>query len=263
MWWTLLLLPALTGTVAAQNTLPLFKNGALRVLILSGRNNHDWRSTTPALRQALLETGKFDVRVNEEPAGMSAETLAAYDVVVLDYNGPRWGRMAEAAIASFLRAGKGLVVVHGASWAFNGLEVLGDRHVKTGIMEPAWEEYARMVGGVWSMGPPVTAHGKRHVFEIRFVDREHPISRGLPARLQANDELYHSMHMQPGAKILATAFDDPAFNGTGKEEPILWTVVYGKGHVFHTTLGHDTTAIGEPAFLIPFLRGTEWAAAGK
>ena len=252
-----------TPAPTSHNTAPLFHKGAHRVLILSGRNNHDWRSTTPALRQALLKTGKFDVRVNEEPAGISAETLAAYDALVLDYNGPRWGYMAEEAVESFVRGGKGMVVVHGASWAFNGLEVLGDRHVKTGILEPSWKEYAHMIGGAWSLTPPVTGHGKRHVFEIRFVDREHPISSGMPARLRANDELYHSMHMQPDARILATAFDDPAYNGTGKEEPILWTVHYGQGRVFHTTLGHDVEAMEEPAFVIPFVRGTEWAAANK
>jgi len=138
---------------------------AHRVLILSGRNNHDWRSTTPALRQALLEAGKFDVRVNEEPAGISAETLAAYDAVLLDYNGPRWGPIAEQAIESFVRSGGGMVVVHGASWAFNGLEVLGDRHVKTGIFEPAWKEYARMIGGVWSLTPP--GHRPRQTSRVR------------------------------------------------------------------------------------------------
>ena len=59
-----------------------------------------------------------------------------------------------------------MVVVHGASRAFNRLGVLGDHYVKTGIFEPRWTEYAHMIGGTWSMDPPVTAHGKRHVFEI-------------------------------------------------------------------------------------------------
>jgi type 1 glutamine amidotransferase len=36
-----------------------------------------------------------------------------------------------------------------------------------------------------------------------------------------------------------------------------------KGASFHTTLGHDVDAIAEPAFLIPVVRGTEWAASGK
>jgi type 1 glutamine amidotransferase len=243
---------------AAQNSIPLFHPGALRVLVLSGRNNHDWRATTPAIRKLLLSSGKFDVRVNEEPAGMSAVTLAAYDAVVLDYNGPRWGEQSEKALEGFVRGGKGLLVLHGASWAFSGLEVLGDNHVKTGILEPAWPEYARMTGGVWSVEAPKTGHGKRHVFEVKIVDREHPVCAGLPGTLQADDELYHGMKMQPDAHILATAFDDPSTGGTGRDEPILWTVAYGRGRVFHTTLGHDPAAMAQPAFTLPFVRAAEW-----
>jgi hypothetical protein len=44
-----------------------------------------------------------------------------------------------------------MVVVHGASRAFNRLGVLGDHYVKTGIFEPRWTEYAHMIGGTWSM----------------------------------------------------------------------------------------------------------------
>src|SRR5512143_1952203 len=64
-----------------------FQPGKLRVLLLSGRNNHDWRTTTPFLRQLLTDSGRFDVRVVEEPAGMTPETLAVYDLVVSDYCG--------------------------------------------------------------------------------------------------------------------------------------------------------------------------------
>ena len=259
----LIALTTVSLAAVAQNSVSLFKKNTLRVLVLSGRNNHDWRSTTPALRKALLDTGRFDVRVNEEPAGMTAETLAAYDAVVLDYNGPRWGDAAEKALESFVREGKGLVVVHGASWAFSGLVVLGDNHVRTGILEPAWPEYARMIGGVWTEDEPKTGHGKRHQFPIRFVDRQHPVAVDMPETLIANDELYHNMKMQPSAHILASAFDDRSFGGTGKDEPILWTVSYGKGRVFHTTLGHDATAIAQPAFMLTFLRGTEWVASGR
>jgi len=255
-------LVALLAALAAraQVTLPLFKPGLIRALVLSGRNNHDWRTTTPELRKMLEETGKFDVRVNEEPSGMTAETLAAYQVLVLDYNGPRWGDSAERAVAAFVRGGKGMLVVHGASWAFNGLDVLGDRHVHKGIFEPPWAEYAAMIGGVWSMDAPPTGHGKRHVFSVRVVNREHRITRGLGETLEADDELYHNMRMRPEAAVLATAFDDPAMGGTGKEEPVLWTVAYGRGRVVHTTLGHDVAAMRKAAFAEPVRRGAEWAA---
>jgi hypothetical protein len=70
---------------------PLRAADPIRALIFSGRNNHEWRVTTPIIRQILEQTGRFDVRVTEEPAGTSERTLAGYDLLVLDYNGPRWG----------------------------------------------------------------------------------------------------------------------------------------------------------------------------
>ena len=234
----------------------------IRALILSGRNNHDWRTTTPFLKNCLLDTGRFDARVNEEPSGMTAATLAGYDVLVLDYNGPRWGTDAEEAVAAFVGSGKGLVVVHGASYAFGDMELLGDHHARTGKFEPPWKEYAKMAGGRWSAGEPKTGHGERRVFVVRFTDPSHPVARGLGATFQAADELYHSFRLEPGISVLATAFDDGRRGGTGKDEPILWTNRYGQGRVFHTALGHDVTAMQQPGFIATFVRGTEWAATG-
>lgn len=264
-----------------SHRIPLFKSGKIRVLILSGQNNHDWRTTTPCLRQLLLNTGRFDVRVNEEPTGMTAATLAVYDVVVLDYNGPRWGRQSEKALADFVRSGKGLVAVHGANWAFSGLVVLGDHHVPTGIMEPAWSEYKKMIGGVWSYDPPASGHAPRHKFTVDIIDRSSPITAGLPASFAADDELYHNMHMAKGVHVLATAYDDPKFAAppapsksepsywprldetpTGKNEPIAWTVQYGRGRSFYIALGHDVKAEEMPGFSTMFVRGVEWAATG-
>lgn len=248
--------------LAAQSTLPLFRPGAIRALIFSGRNNHDWRTTTPELRRILLETGRFDVRVVEEPAGVTAETLAAYQVIILDYNGPRWGSATERAVENFVRSGGGLVPVHAASYAFVGLPVLGDNHVRTSIIEPPWPEYAEMIGGHFSDQAPRTGHGQRHTFRVRLVDREHPVTRGLPESFLMNDELYHNMRMKPNARVLAVAFDDAKYGGTGKDEPVLWTVAYGKGRIFHTVLGHDVAAMQEPGFRWTLARGAEWAATG-
>src|SRR3990172_6444328 len=78
-----------------------FQQGKLRALIFSGRNNHDWRTTTPFLKKLLMDTRRFDVRVCEEPAGTTADTLAPYDLLVVDYGGPRWGEITEKAVESF------------------------------------------------------------------------------------------------------------------------------------------------------------------
>jgi uncharacterized protein len=249
----------------AQAVGPRAETGAepVRVLIFSGQNNHDWRSTTPFLKQILLTTGRFDVRVIEEPMGVSSATLASYDVLVLDYMGPRWGAGTERAVVDFVRSGKGLVAVHGASYAFTGLEILGDGHTRTGRFEPPWPEYLEMVGGYWAKEEPATGHGRLHSFKVRFSDPSHPIAQGLGDSFIATDELYHHLRLRPEARILARAFSDPETGGTGKEEPILWTVHHGKGRVFYTALGHDVAAMQEPGFVTTFARGAEWAATGK
>ena len=253
---------SLPSGALAQVTVPLFQSGKVRVLIFSGRNNHDWRTTTPFLKKVLVESGRFDVRVEEEPTGVTDATLAAYDALVLDYDGPRWGEATEKAVEHFVKSGKGLVAVHAASYAFTGLEVLGDNHARTSIKEPAWPEYLQMLGGWWTEDPPKTGHAPRHCFSVRLVDPSHPVTRGMTESFTISDELYHSHRMTAGVHVLATAFDDPSNGGTGKDEPMIWTNQYGSGRVLYTALGHDVAAMQEPGFVATFARGTEWAATG-
>jgi type 1 glutamine amidotransferase len=222
---------------------------------------------------------------------MTSATLAPYDVVILNYNGPRLGRVAEKALENFVRSGKGLVGVHGANWAFSGLVVLGENSRPTDILESSWPEFKQMIGGVWSDTPPASGHAPRHKFQVKIVDRNNPITADLDLELEADDELYHNIHMARNVHILATAYDDPSntpepvarkvsgptrqgtapspapdkmpqldMNPTGKDEPMLWTVHYGKGRTFYTALGHDVKAMEMPGFATTFVRGVEWAA---
>jgi hypothetical protein len=247
-----------------------FQPGKIHVLILSGRNNHDWRTTTPFLKRILEATGLFDVRVTEEPAALNHDALQYYQVLVSDYCGPRWGVTAEQAVADFVRSGKGLVAVHGASYAFGDMPVLGPGHQPIGLLQPPWPEWAAMIGGSWSAAEPKTGHAPRHLFDVRWTDPTHPIAAGLGPEFQisaptfrVSDELYHTQRMQPGVHVLATAFDDPANGGTGRDEPLLWTNRFGDGRVFYTALGHDVAAMSAAGFVVSFARGVEWAATSK
>jgi type 1 glutamine amidotransferase len=63
--------------------------------------------------------------------------------------------------------------------------------------------------------------------------------------------------------LLATSFADKAKGGTGENEPVLFTLTYGKGRVFHTVLGHDARSCKCVGFVTTLQRGAEWAATGK
>jgi type 1 glutamine amidotransferase len=232
----------------------------IQTLIITGQNGHDWRGTTPILRKQLEDTGKFEVRVTEEFRGAGAETLAPYALVVLNYYDlrkpeMRWGERAENALLDFLRSGKGVVVYHFSVAAFDG-----------------WTEYEKLCAGNWR--PNNGHHSAAHDFTVDIKDADHPITRGLKASFpQPHDELYANLRWQPADKfhVLATAWDDHSLYqgkarqpvpGAGINQPMLWTVEYGKGRVFVTVLGHDVPAIQTPAFVTTFTRGAEWAATG-
>src|SRR4051795_8876621 len=85
-----------------------------KVLILAGGSGHDWRTTSAVLRQILEDSGRFDVRICESPAGLTARTLADFDVLVDDRSGGSLESETEDAIARWVEPGKGLVLPHAA-----------------------------------------------------------------------------------------------------------------------------------------------------
>jgi uncharacterized protein len=112
---------------------------------------------------------------------------------------------------------------------------------------------------------PAGSHGARLPFALTAREPEHPIMQGLPKTwLHMGDELYATLR-GPGANmtVLATAHSELSNKGTGRDEPILMTLNYGKGRIFHTTMGHDISALSCVGFIVSFQRGAEWAATGK
>jgi type 1 glutamine amidotransferase len=242
-------------------------DGRLKVLILTGESDslyHHWQASTPFLRQLLERSGRFEVKVEEQVPGITPATLRPFDVLVLNYLGPRWGAVTENAVEEFVRGGKGMISFHGVTYGpFYGM--VFDRKTEKWSMSAAghedWTAYPSLIGARWD--PAKLGHGARHVFPVQWVDQQHPISRGMPSTFLANDELYHRLELLPGTTVLATAFSDPATGGTGNNEPIIWVVRLGSGRTVHLTLGHDLSAMSQPGFESAFVRGTEWAATGQ
>jgi type 1 glutamine amidotransferase len=229
----------------------------VRALLVTGWYDHSFLDPAPALVELLGGDG-ISVRATEK---LTPEALDRADVLVVLYNGPRWASATEAAVERWMAGGGGMVTIHGATYAFGGVEVREVKFRRSGILEPPWEAFVRMIGCRWP--EEKLGHGKRHQFAVRFTDRTHPIARELEESLTADDELYHRVEMLPHAHVLASAFSDPATGGTGRDEPMMWTTSFEKGRIFHTTLGHDPQAMRAPAFARPVVRAVEWAAGRR
>jgi len=208
--------------------------------------------------------------------------FGAYDVVIsnMGWKASTWSEAVKKDFEDYMAGGGGLVVIHAAnnSW--------GD-----------WEEYNKMIGlGGWggrntASGPYVYyddantlvrdpsegdcgSHGPQFEFIVQTRAPLHPIMKGLPTEwLHTKDELYDRLRGPADQMtVLATAYSDvekngppwnKEVNGTGRHEPMLMSIEYGEGRVFHTALGHMDYSFECVGFITTLQRGTEWAASGN
>ena len=257
----------------------------IKALIVTGQSNqwHPWKLSSPILEQILEHAGLFKVDVALSPpddVGIEdyKPKFSDYDVVVLDYDNSgrkEWSEETKRAFVEYVKGGGGVVVYHGANNSF-----------------PKWKEYNEITGlGGWGGrtekdGPMVRyrdgkvvldnspgaggSHGPAHAFQIVMREKDHPICRGLPEKwMHAKDELYAELRgPAKNLTVLGTAYSDPSKKGgTGEHEPVLFTISYGKGRVFHTTLGHardlPLSSLECVGFIVTLQRGAEWAATGE
>lgn len=252
-----------------------------KALIVSGQNNHNWEVSHKVLKLILDNSGMFetDIALTAPTGGdMSGfcPDFSAYDVVVLDYNGDRWPEGTDAAFLDYVNGGGGVIVYHAADNAFSGWEEF-NKVIALGGWEGRNENsgpYYYLVDGkpVLDTAPgPGGSHGQQHEYPMNSRNKEHPIVKGLPEKwMHAQDELYDRMRGPANIKdLLYTSFSDTSLGGSGREEPLVFTVDYGKARIFHIMIGHcGPTAEENPAmqcagFQALLLRGAEWAATGE
>jgi type 1 glutamine amidotransferase len=265
---------AFFGALATRAAAPI------SVMILDGESGgtyHDWQRVTPVLKKMLDETNLFATTVVTAPPANGdlssfKPEFAKYQVVVMNYDAPdqRWSSELKASFERYMKNGGGFVSVHAADNAFPGWQAYNEM-----IGVGGWRGRGEQAGPYWFIkdgkltsdltAGPAGSHGRRVPFQVTVRDRTHPITKGLPpVWMHQGDELYARMR-GPGRNmtVLATAFSDPPNNGSGRDEPQLMVLSYGKGRVFHTTMGHDINAMSSVDFVVTLQRGTEWAATGQ
>jgi type 1 glutamine amidotransferase len=261
----------------------------LNVLILSGHmtREHDnehrsFRQHNVWLTTLLEDTGRFRVRVVEDPRGLTAQTIDKYDVVIVVFEGRDgyhekgvgFGDETDAALLRFVHEeGKGIVWFHGSA-----------------VQEDDWgypEEYNVMRGATLSVPTGLRPRPWGEAL-LSIAEPAHPITDGIGKPWTVTgDDILVGVEIHDGAQVLLTTFDDleayetapvwpmshypvlipagglPSMPGVNTDQPIAWINEYGAGRSFTITIGHDIDTFRRIEFIRMFPRGVEWAATGE
>jgi type 1 glutamine amidotransferase len=244
--WSLALTLLAAAPCWAQKKVP----GGAKVLLLSGgqRQHHGYRDQAFYLSGVLEDTGHYEVTIVEDAAILETPALGKYDLIVVtaDRRDPefKFTEGQQRALLGWVKAGHGYVSIHGADNA-----------------PPDWlPEWKQMLGGIYSHVGQPDGKAIMGTYTVKIADTASPVTKGLDD-FELNDELYSNMQMRPDVKPLAT------IDYQGVTWPVAWTWTYGRGPVFHTSLGHRSIGPGKddplrnPNLMKLIVQGIDWVAA--
>lgn len=251
----------------------------VRVMLVDGFGNHDWRHTTRLIRDLLQDRKEFRLSVVTAPADPEESAWADWkpdftscDVVIQTCNdiqrsGPLWNEAARKSFESFVSSGGGVFVFHSGNNAF-----------------PQWDAYNTMIGLGWrdkSFGTAIriradgslerippgqgksTGHGPRTDRTIHRLG-DHPIHAGLPRVWMTPLIEVYTFARGPAENLEVLSWaEDPA---SRERWPIEWTVAFGKGRVYTSTFGHVWKDETDPVdfrcagFQTLLVRALQWLA---
>jgi hypothetical protein len=203
-----------------------------------------------AIRLMGEKTGAYTADFSAVYAAFAAENLVKYDAVVLNST-TRLNPSPEQrqALIEFVRGGKGLVGIHGASDNFY-----------------EWPEGAKMIGGLFD-GHPWGADG---TWAVKIETPGHPLTKAFGGEgFKIRDEIYQLKDPYTRADrrvLLSVDLADPVTANTArfgnradKDYAIAWIRREGKGRVFYNSLGHEVNVFQVPAVLKFNLDGIQYA----
>ncbi len=198
----------------------------------------------PSAKLAITTLGGthgFRVDTTEDVRYLTEDSLRQYAAVVfLSTTGELLERPAQVDLQRFIQAGGGFVGIHAAADA-----------------EYDWRWYGRLVGGYFNGHPAIQPA------TLVVTDRDHPMTRHLPATWERTDEWYNFKRLAPDLEILLS-IDETSYQGgtNGQSHPMTWYHQFDGGRAWYTGLGHTDASYADPNFLTLLANGILWAAEG-
>jgi hypothetical protein len=209
------------------------------LMVWGGWPGHEPKQTVDIFAPWLTEQG-FDVEISTSlDSYLDAAKMKSLALVVQAYTMSTITPQQERGLLDAVKSGVGLAGWHGGlSDAFRNNT-----------------EYEFMVGGAWAAHP-----GGVIDYTVNIAKRDDPITKGLTDFRMHSEQYY--MLVDPNAEVLATTTFTgqyaPWINGTVM--PVAWKKLYGKGRVFHLSVGHVAADFSVSEAKQIMQRGLLWAA---
>jgi hypothetical protein len=235
----------------------------IRALLVTGGCCHDYANQKKILTDGISARANVTWTIVHEGDGTTTNRVSiyekpdwskGYDVVVHDecFSDVKDRAFVEGILKPH-RAGLPAVNLHCAMHSYR----IGrpTDPVTPGTPHGFWFEY---------LGLQSSGHGPQLPIEIKFVDKENPIAKGLSDWTTINEEHYNNIRVFETARAIAsgkqvvTSRDGSARTN---ELVVAWVNEYGpkKTRVFSTTIGHNNATVDDARYLDLVTRGMLWA----
>ncbi len=230
-------IPAPTATDALPSA-PFTWGAGTKALLVGGGSSHDYQKFFNRADTETLKAAGFSVNYTEDGA-TTARELKNVDVAILSVNAAKWATPdCRAALNDFIKAGKGVILLHPGMW-YN----FGD-----------WPEFNRDLVGGGSRG-----HDNLGEFSVNVLNKEHPITKGVTASFKVTDELYYVKPDAKGPAMEVLAETSPSKRDQ-KPYPSVFVVKHPQTRVVGLALGHDARAHDLPEYKQLLVNAAKWAA---
>jgi cytochrome c len=237
---------ATTGAAKPTTTLPSTSttSGAspMRVLVFhktAGFRHESIAAGVEALETIGAENG-FEVTATEDAGVFSSDGLAVFQVIVfLNTTGDVLDESQQSAMEEFIASGKGFVGIHSAA-----------------DTEYEWPWYGDLLGAYFESHP----HPQNGVVEISQPDA-HPVTEGLPDRLDRFDEWYDFREPPPSDTTILALLDESSYEGAtmGEPHPIVWAQEIHGGRSVYIGFGHTSESFEEAVVRKLLHNAVRWA----
>ena len=224
---------SLTGCVST----PTAKSPRRRGVLWVGGFAHDFDAFAEIMTDFLPKRIPMDIEVVRDGGFLDSPQAQGLDVIIMNHCFESAdGVLTEGQKGKLLetvRRGTGVVAIHASYYSF--LE---------------WDQCREIYGAKFIDHDEVDI-----MIEVRMVDRNHPVTRGLPESFAVHSELYQSTPLAADCHLLAVARE----KGTETEYPSVWARKHGDGRVVTILPAHWPDAYRSEDFQKLIAQSVNWA----